>query len=363
MDAAFLFNANEFKRHGNYAVAANTLLFRSGILQQSGRHMKMGRGDVIVDSARHFKAAFRQTGWYCINDWKLNKTFGEATVYAIVLQNVTLPIADALHKSLVRRKSYIGAMELDFSYGPHLVYFRTYIGSQYRIQGRLCRIFYSMSDRENSCFDSEVEEVRQYGFDDVDWEDRGAHGTVFDDYDTLQHFTQVNVFKSTLSQLLEGGNEGASELAFVIEDLSPRLFWTLAAAFERLSSGDNEEIVAQAALSGRRFLEQLADALSPPSDELLNGKRVGKAQYRNRLWAFISAHASGDPLVAQLGGEVDRLDKEFNGGLHGSRQGERLATAFVKLAVLTGAILQLSPEAARRPYYAHIERIVEIFSK
>lgn len=46
MNAAFLFNADHFYGHGNYAIAANTIVFRTGVIQELQRHMKMGRGDV-----------------------------------------------------------------------------------------------------------------------------------------------------------------------------------------------------------------------------------------------------------------------------------------------------------------------------
>ncbi|UIY29688.1 hypothetical protein LZK73_01895 [Neorhizobium galegae] len=313
-----------------------------------------------MDEARIFKSVYTSSKWSELNVPRLNQTFGQSTVYAIVIHNITMPIAMALHKNMVRTKAYLGAMVLDFSYGPHLVYFRSYIGTQYRIMGRECRIFYTMSDEENSCFETELDEVRQYGFNDVGWEDRGAHGTVFDDYDTPEHFSQLAVFKRTIAQLVPDGDDGASDFAFILEDLSPRLFWTLAAAFERLPNGDNEEAIAQAALSGRRFLEQLADALFPASTELHRGRPVGQPQYKNRLWAFIALHAPTD-LAKRLGKEVDRLDNEFNGGLHGSRQGPRLVEAFAALTVLTGTILQLNPDAARNPYHAHSRRMLEVF--
>lgn len=34
MNAAFLFNADHFYGHGNYAIAANTIVFRTGVIQK-----------------------------------------------------------------------------------------------------------------------------------------------------------------------------------------------------------------------------------------------------------------------------------------------------------------------------------------
>lgn len=368
LNAAFLFNADHFYNLGNYAIAANSIVFGRGILQESGRHMKVGRGDVGTfgqcSTLGELKAlcerVYWSPTWLRTLDDKLGATHGKATVYTLVFHNITETIAAKLHEALRPEEAYLGALEVDFSYGPHLVFFRNLIGTQYRIQGRKCRLFYSMSDRENSCFDNMLEEIRDYGFDDVDWEDRGAHGTIFDDFDTKDHFSRLSVFSKAIADLLPGKANDASELVFMLEDLNPRLFWTLAAAFSALSRAMTEEEVAHASLSGRRFLEQLADVLFPPSEEPHDGRPIGKAQYRNRIWAFVGLHADA-PTKVKLGMEVDRLDEEFNAGLHGNRDKARLERAFSDLAVLTGAILALNPDAARKPYYAHEANMIKFF--
>lgn len=368
MNAAFLFDSGWFDRNANYATAANSLLFKTGVVQASGRHMKMGIGDVGTWGTKLHKPELLGQQVYSSSTWerlfcqKLEATYDRATVYAVVFHNMTQDIAERLHRALARHASYLGALEVDFAHGPHLVLFRTYIGMRYRLQGDTCRIFYAMGDKENSASPDDLAEAKRFGFADVDWEDGGAQGTIFDDYDTPEHFEQLEEFKGGVAPLLKGGADEASDLVFILEDLTPRLIWTLTAAFNALHRARNEEDIAQAAISGRRFLEQLADALYPARDEPVGGRDVSAPKYRNRIWAFLAQHATSD-VAQQLGLELDRLDGEFNAGLHSRRDQKRLQGCFADLALMLRDILTLNPAAARKPYYAHQAKMMQFFKR
>jgi hypothetical protein len=60
----------------------------------------------------------------------------------------------------------------------------------------------------------------------------------------------------------------------------------LDAGLGTLDAHSNREQMAQVAISCRRFLERLADVVYPPKPEPVGGRKVGKAEYKNRLWAF-----------------------------------------------------------------------------
>lgn len=206
--------------------------------------------------------------------------------------------------------------------------------------------------------------MSRLGYTDVGWEDRGAHRTIFDDFDTPQHFGRVAAFRNAITPLLEGGEDAAFELAMVLGDLNPKLFNALGAAVARLMEAETEEEVAQAALSGRRYMEQLADVLFPPQRAKRNGRSVGKEAYRNRLWAFVEDNCPTDPPRRDsFGKEIDRLALELNGGLHGEKPQERTLTAFADVAELTANLLALNPEETRKPYYAFNGRIVEFLKE
>jgi hypothetical protein len=225
----------------------------------------------------------------------------------------------------------------------------------------VCRIFISMNE-EDSKDEYELEKMRGLGFTDVDWEDKGAHGTIFDDFDTLEHFKQVAEFRDEMAVDLPGGADAASELIMVLEDLNPQLFNVLGSAVAALRRARHEEDVAQAALSGRRYLEKLADVLFASREGEYRGRKVGREQYRNRIWAFVYDNVPHEPKrVTTLGQRVDRLVEEFNAGLHADAVKERVRRAFVDVASLTVELLALNPAETRKPYYAYEARLMEFF--
>lgn len=112
----------------------------------------------------------------------------------------------------------------------------------------------------------------------------------------------------------------------------------------------------------RRYMEALIDAIFPPSAEPHNGRKVGPAEYKNRLWAFVEINVPpGDERLALLGKEGDRLSDELNGGLHGERPKERIERALADAAVLTASLLALNPTAVRKPYLGFEKRIIAFF--
>lgn len=80
-----------------------------------------------------------------------------------------------------------------------------------------------------------------------------------------------------------------AEIVLRSRTADPRLLEILDAALATLDSGaPGREYLSQAALSCRRFLERLADAVYPPRETPKDAKdKLGKAEYLNRLWAYV----------------------------------------------------------------------------
>ncbi len=371
MNAAFLFNSDDPKYGYSYGSPIRETVFANLILQKSKRHMKVSVGDVLIYSKSKnwddyddlTKRTYYSHTWSIFVSDRLVKTFRKSTVYALTFENITKPLAEELHNNLVSGEAYLGVMELDYAFGPHLALFRNSMIPLYRIEGEVCRVFYSMGEDDGKD-DGEIDATRSLGYTDVDWEDRGAHGTIFDDYDTLNHFARIEAFRQTIAPFLPNGLDDADELIMVLSDLNPQLFNSLGSAVKALSRADTEEEVAQAAISGRRYIEKLADVLFPARAAPHNGRDVGKAQYRNRIWAFIGDNIERDQgKISALGKEIDRIDNEFNAGLHGDQAKKRILKALVDAAVVTFALLALNPLESRKPYFAHQNRIIEFLLK
>lgn len=370
MNIALLFNSGAPEFNGFYGDAIRKIVFGLSILQASKRHMKVSVGDVSIYGRSKTWDGYDQLAervyfantWSLIHERRLRATFRKATVYALTFENMTQEIASQLHARLNSEESYVGLLEIDYAYGPHLALFRNSMITRYRIEGASCRVFFSMGEADGRD-EQEPIEIRKLGYTDVDWEDRGAHGTIFDDFDTLEHFQRVTNFRKAMTSHLRGGENEAYELVMVLEDLNPQLFNSLGAAVVALERTQNEEDIAQAAITCRRYMERLADVIFPARAADYKGRKVGKEQYKNRIWAFVVENADDSMQISALGKEVDRLIKEFNAGLHSDQDKPRMLQALADAATLTAALLALNPIEGRKPYYAHQKRILEFLQE
>lgn len=142
----------------------------------------------------------------------------------------------------------------------------------------------------------------------------------------------------------------------LIADIVPGAVQKLTSVYENLQSTNSEDW-ANAVHSCRRILQDLADALSPASDEvetvLVDGKertiRFGPDQYINRLVRFINANAGSGRFQALVGSHLgfmgDRLDAVFQAaqkGSHASVTKEEADRYVVYTYLLLGDILSLT---------------------
>lgn len=368
MNIAFLFNSDHESLGCCYGFTVMERILESQVLQTAERHMRISVGDILTYSAATrsktptigylvelCRAVYRPTDFDRLNYKWLEDTHGKATVYCWLFQNMTPAIGEALHLKLASDAAYLGAMDVVFSEPLQLSLFRNSLCEKYRLNGSQCSMFYSMGENEDA--DVSVQDCfKKHGFV-VDHEDAGARKTIFDDFDSLDHFRRVEDFKTTFSSFDGLDADRASDLILNLEELHPKLFDAFASAARTISRAETDEDCAQAALSGRRLLESVADYLFPPSDEMLNGRKVGQAEYKNRLWAYIeravATSGRGQSLLVRLGSDADQLFKVFNKGLHASLTKVKVEAAFVALVTWLSDVIALSPSSARRPYLAY----------
>jgi hypothetical protein len=375
MRIAVLFDSGHPQYGGVYGWAIRDRILSTAVIQNSGRHMKVKIGDVLIYSNAKSKADYEQIAehtyfshpWQLLLSTKLRATYLKSTVFAWVIQNVDETTARQLHAALLPDTAYLGMHGVDLTNPAHLVLYRNSLIGKYRIKGRSCCIFYSMGE-EDGKDESEPEELRALGFTDVRWEDKGAHGTIFDDYDSPDHFSRVEAFRKMVSNFLPDGNDGADELVLMLEDLSPRLFSTLGAAAQALGMATHEEDLAQVGVSARRYIEQLSDVLFPPREERYKGMDITRNEFKNRLLAYIDQAIPDEETGRterwdQLRKELGRVLDEVNAAVHGTPDKTRVSKALSDLASLSAVLLQLNPEMARNPYFAFNESITNFLKK
>jgi hypothetical protein len=105
-------------------------------------------------------------------------------------------------------------------------------------------------------------------------------------------------------------------------DVCPEAVEQFMAAYERLATGTSEDW-SLALTACRRVIKTVADAIYPPRDGKVKGRKVGDAQYINRLWAFLDENlpASSDKDLAKahvdyLGSFLSRLNEKASKGVH-----------------------------------------------
>ncbi len=363
-----MFDALHKPYQPNYWWTTRDLVFGTRILQRSGRHLKLAIGDTMLprglspdQRVKAISQSYFTSTWRRLKETKLIETIQRSVVFLMVFENMPLALAEELHSAIEGDEGYLGALAVEYGYGPHLANFRYSIPPHCRLKGTTCRLFFSMSSDDGKD-ESAAEAMRELGYSDVGWEDTGARRTIFDDFDTLPHFEQIARVRETLSVHLVGGEDQASELVMVVEDISPQLFNALGAAVDALNAAEHEEHLAQAALSGRRYLEKLADALFPARREPHHGRDVGADKYKNRLWAFLADNVGSDQKrLSELGTEIDRLVDELNGGLHGNQPKERILKALTDVTLLTVSLYALNPDPtqhAYRPFLPNLRRFL-----
>jgi len=368
MIIAVLFNSDHPSLGEYYGWPIKKQIFGSRILQHQNRHLKIGMGDLLfysnsrnLDEIKQLaENTFFHYGTELLDVDKIHRCITNSTVFSWVIQNATEKISSLLHEFLLQFPSYLGIHSVNFSYIPHLVFYRNFIGEKYRVIGNSVRIFCPMGEFEE--YDvGDYESLKELGFADVALEDSGAKNTIFDDYDTPQHFQQVDHFISQTASYFPHGEEDVYELVMLLTDINPHLFNVLGSAVNAIKRIKHEEDVAQVALSGRRYLEQLADVLFEPSEEKHKGRNVRKVDYKNRIWAFIDdsiEKGNADPAqVLVLGKQVDQLIDTFNFGVHSNLSCEQITKAFADVAQLSLSLLTLQPIYAKDPYYAYKERL------
>lgn len=371
MNIAFLFNADHPSMNGMYGYHILKLILKTNILQNTKRNMKVSLGDILTYSAASQsntptydyleqlnRMVYTPNSFNKLLQDKLEDTYNKATVYCWLFQNITIEIANLLHNELKNNIIYLGAMDVDYSNSYHLFFFKNSLIETYRVNKQVCSLFYSMGENEDPDR-GKVNLFKEYEFD-VNFEDSGARHTIFDNYFTIEHFKRVNDFRNIFLSIIE--DDILDDVLLSLEELHPKIFNILASAARTFKRIDTEEDIAQCSISGRRILEGIANYLYPPSDINFKGRKVGKAEYKNRLWAYIEQTIEENELADKnmlnsLGQEIDKLIQLFNKGLHGNLSKQEIEIVFKNLIILIKDIIELSPESARKPYLAYEDEI------
>lgn len=355
MKVAFHFNTDLEGFRGCYGTPIDEMCFRILLAQDPSRlHFKIFRGDLLVskyiyDAKKRDKLMRGLLRTPCPLWQSLHPDFSELMlthkIYVLVFEGIGNKICDVLHTSLESNEAYLGAQQVHETNSIHWVLYGASLNPSYRLLGKELRLLYSMGDKD-AHDEGIANHWRKLSFSSVTFEDLGVRHTIFDAYDSYEHARYVADLSETLVDHLDGV---ADQVLLRLSDIAPQLTDMLYSAFQRLEHLETSEDLAQASISCRRILENLADVVYPPRKELVGGRRVGDKEYRNRLWAYISDCLSGrekELLLAELndiGRRVEKIDALANKGIHDKVSLSEVRRLLLGEVILLYDLLTLAP--------------------
>jgi hypothetical protein len=274
---------------------------------------------------------------------------------ALVVEGLSGRDASGLDVSLANAPSYLGAIHLMPEFELHHAVYLFQLPLRFRLFGRSAWLLHGADadpeiagedNRDYSWRDWLRPNLKPYGISEVDFQSIGLQESVFDPYDSPGHARTAGRASALLGSYYDAV---VDELLIRSREADPRLIETLDAALHLLEAHHTRETLSQAALSCRRFLERLANLLYPPRDELVGGRKVGRKEYRNRLWAYAEERLGSDTKagvvlasLTDVGGRIDALDKAANKGVHAEVDFGELHRLVLGLVLLTYDLLTLS---------------------
>ncbi|MGW3718424.1 hypothetical protein ACWD8L_15025 [Streptomyces sp. NPDC005133] len=308
--------------------------------------------------------------WSTFTGPDLCESVSQLDIAGMVVDSIAPADARAMHVLLKPCGGYLGAIQIVSVLPSHWLAFEAPIPCTLRVFQNELFVLYrgfelEVSDERDH---SVISDWRDSGiFDSVEWEDSGVRETIFDPYLTREHSRRVGELEHLLTGQLAST---VSEVLIRCSDIDPNLTTRLHGALKAFEEHDSVEQLAHVSLSCRRFIETLADALYPPRKGKVNGRDVGKAQYRNRLWAYINEKIdsrTARELVlanfADLGNRIDALDTSANKGLHAENTTSEINRLLLTLLVVSHELLTLNPPGGEFSFAPYKEEISKIAKK
>jgi hypothetical protein len=363
MNFAFLYNSDDPSLVGNYCDAFRGLVLQTGVLQRCNRPMRFAEGDITTFGRSRtydeYKAltlrVVQPVSTEMLLEAKMADLLPNITVATMSFQNMEFGTAASIHEALLRHDSYLGAVDIEFSRPEHLVMFRNSLVERGRFNGLTVSLFYSMGDFENSEDCALLEQFAEAGFD-ASFVDAGARRTIFDDFDTLEHFQRIHDFGTLMTTDLAIPEPEVSNFCHALEEVHPRLFETLFSAGKALRNASTADEIAQVGLACRRFLKLLTDAWFPGKPKAKFGTRdVTDSHVKNRFWAHLEKNVelSGEALE-EHGRRFDELWEKASKYLHENDPKTSEVTKLLQqVMALVTDVIALDFEAATRPYAAY----------
>ncbi|MGO1869715.1 hypothetical protein ACT3R8_16005 [Halomonas sp. AOP42-C2-23] len=265
-------------------------------------------------------------------------------VWVMCFESISFNDAQKIDEALAQNRFYLGAIQVDETSPVHWAAYSGSIVPYYRIIGKSLNVFWDgISD--DSKDEGHLEELKGLGFNNVSFESLNGRFTIFDNYHNYEHARRIAELKADLGDSLASL---ADQVISRLSDPAPEIGSKLWSALRSFNRAEVNEDYAQLAASCRRVIEYVADRLFPPQDDDVNGRKVGKGQYKNRILAFASRELASNTnieLVAvsveSLATQLDKLSSLSNKGVHAEVFKNEARRCLIKTIVLLDDIISL----------------------
>jgi hypothetical protein len=316
------------------------MLIKTGVLPL--HYVRSGAGlKKTAQSLRHYPPGWR--GF--VQPGAFDDAFEREDVFALVSEGLAPADAAVIDDRLHAWPGYLGSFQLQRGEPLHEALYLMSLPARYEVDRRtVWRLVDPAADEDEQGLAGLAEHLGPHGIEQVSAK-TSLIETMVDPYHNPEFSKMAGRLELRLSSHLDSV---VSAIMVRARESDPRLVEALDAAMGTLDSHINREQLAQVAISCRRFLERLADAVYPPKPEPVGGRKVGKAEYKNRLWAFAKEQLGpGDVEAAeQIGKRVDAITMAANKGLHGDPSIDEIRQLVVDLTFLTYELLKLTPPDA-----------------
>lgn len=372
MKAAFHFNSDHPALEGDYGWEAEKLIFSSLLRYPNlSVHSKIFAGDLFVwalvdneifgpdegetDSrlGRLSKLVeyWLHTGNAIRTNISTKRLFEESAkhiIYAVCFESIELSLVGYLHKELSElTDAYIGVIEVDDMSKLHWSLYSAKLSPSYRITNKNLAIFWdnvSGDDKPNWL----LEECQHLGFK-TSFEGLNMRYTSLDKNFNFENARRAAEWKRRCGHMLAFV---ADNVVHRLEDTAPKLsemLWATIIAFE---DAEIDYQYTEVAKHCRTIFEYTTDRIFPPRDEEIDGHKLGKSQFRNRLLAFVGAQRKSDSNVDLVCAstetwveQIEKLSKLTNKGVHDEVRRDEARRCLLRTIMLLDDIIALKPNA------------------
>lgn len=276
-------------------------------------------------------------------------------VFVICFETLQKEIAEILHLSLINEEHYLGAFEIDDTVGGHWALYNSGLVTAFRLIDNEINILIESNTPEYLEHANDMKSsLRDIPFKKISFELTNYRKTIFDDDHTFNNAKKNREWKVGIDSIFESiSDQIISKLIDAAPDITNRL-WAITDTFKNAKTGEQ---YAQVMSSCRRLFEYISDCLFPATDEKVDGFKLDKGKYKNRLMAFASKEMKSESNIDLIISNTQFLFDEWvklydlsNKGVHGEPHRQECRRCLIRTVLLLDDLIALK----RTPFEVRI---------